>query len=456
MTDIDDRLDRLESQLDQQQQRIDDQQATIEDQQDTIESQQATIEEQREQIANLKDDSGTTATEAESTVLNRRNALKAGGLLALLFGSAGTASADSQGQVGTSGDPLNALYTAELNGDVTNDQSLTDLTGNGLTVSSGSLDIESGAVDSAELASDSVTVAGNSVSLGSSTGINYVDLGDTGGSFPIPNGDLANDSVTVSAGTGLEGGGSASLGESTTVGVASDGVGTDELDAAAVAGANLSGSVGTLDLDSTIEMTGDFTIKDPDDSVPEIRLYEFVSAGDGDGNIDIFARNTINISGSIIPDSDTSWNLGSSSNRWNTVYASNGVVNTSDARIKQNIGTLSHPLKRLRDIRPVSYEWNDRDDPDTRLGFVAQELDDTIPEAVNHPDDEDGYLGVNYDMVLPVAVGAIQEQQALIDDLEAEAEQLRSENNRLRERVGAIEVRLGTDASGDQEVTADD
>jgi len=190
MTEINDRLDRLESQLDNQQQRIDDQQATIEDQQDTIDSQQTTIEAQREQIADLKNDSGTAATEAEPTVLNRRNALKAGGLLALLFGSAGTASADSQGQVGTSSDPLNALYTTELHGDVTNDQSLTDLTGNGLTISSGSLDIESGAVDSAELASDS---------------------------------------VTVSAGTGLTGGGSVPLGGSTTLDVEWNGIGPTEL-----------------------------------------------------------------------------------------------------------------------------------------------------------------------------------------------------------------------------------
>lgn len=56
-----------------------------------------------------------------------------------------------------------------------------------------------------------VTVAGNTVSLGGSTTVDYIDLNDTGSSFPIPNSDLANSSVTVA-------GNSVSLGGSTSVG----------------------------------------------------------------------------------------------------------------------------------------------------------------------------------------------------------------------------------------------
>ena len=86
MTDTEDRLDRLES--------------LVEQQQETIEAQQATIDQQRDRIDELD---GETDTDGDETPLlaNRRTALKAGGLLALLFGGVGTASADSQGQVGT-------------------------------------------------------------------------------------------------------------------------------------------------------------------------------------------------------------------------------------------------------------------------------------------------------------------------------------------------------------------
>jgi hypothetical protein len=136
--------------------------------------------------------------------------LKAGGLAALLFGGVGTASADPQGQVGTSSHPLKKLYTEELNGGITGDTALTDMTGTGLQIASGSLDIDSNGVGSTELASDSVTVAGNTVSLGATTPVDYVDLADTGNSFPIPNSDLANDSVTI-AGNEVALGGSTTL-----------------------------------------------------------------------------------------------------------------------------------------------------------------------------------------------------------------------------------------------------
>jgi hypothetical protein len=68
-------------------------------------------------------------------------------------------------------------------------------------------------VPNAGLTNSALTVAGNSVSLGGSTGVDYVDLGDTGASFPIPNGDLSHSSVTVA-------GNSVSLGASTTVDLA--------------------------------------------------------------------------------------------------------------------------------------------------------------------------------------------------------------------------------------------
>jgi hypothetical protein len=65
-------------------------------------------------------------------------------------------------------------------------------------------------IPNADMANSSVSVAGNSVSLGGSTTVQYVDLNDTGASFPIPNADMANSSVSVA-------GNSVSLGGSTTV-----------------------------------------------------------------------------------------------------------------------------------------------------------------------------------------------------------------------------------------------
>jgi len=199
---IEDRLDRLES---------------------LVEDQQATIEQQRDRIADLEREASRKAAETDDgdrALVDRRDALKAGGLLALLFGGVGTASADPQGQVGTSSDPLQTLYTEELNGGVAGDNAVTDLPGNGLTISDGSLGIASGGVDTDELASDSVTVAGNAASLGGSTAIDHGDLAGIGSS---------DHHTKPTAGTGLSG------------------TDTFSVEPADFAGQNLTANDGTLD-----------------------------------------------------------------------------------------------------------------------------------------------------------------------------------------------------------------
>jgi len=65
-------------------------------------------------------------------------------------------------------------------------------------------------VDAADFSTNSLTVAGNSVTLGSSTEVDYIDLNDTGNSFPIPNADLSNSSVSI-AGNNVALGGSTNI-----------------------------------------------------------------------------------------------------------------------------------------------------------------------------------------------------------------------------------------------------
>jgi hypothetical protein len=154
------------------------------------------------------------------------------------------------------------------------------------------------------------------------------------------------------------------------------------------------------------------------------------------------------VEGALLPSGDHS--LGGEDDRWETLYVTS-KKNLSDARLKENVTELSDGRERLAGIRPVAYERADREDADTRLGFVAQELADAVPEAVSRPED-DGHYFVEYDMVVPVAVAAIQRQEAEIerlederDRLEDERESLRAATERLRERIVAAEARLGAD-----------
>ncbi len=94
------------------------------------------------------------------------------------------------------------------------------------SVSSGDVIIKNGGVDNDELANSSLTVTagtglsgGGSVALGGSTTLNVSGLtnSELSGSAGITNANLSNSSVTVTAGTGLSGGGSVALGASTTL-----------------------------------------------------------------------------------------------------------------------------------------------------------------------------------------------------------------------------------------------
>lgn len=132
-------------------------------------------------------------------------------------------------------------------------------------------------------------------------------------------------------------------------------------------------------------------------------------------------------------------NLGTSTNRWGTVFATNGTINTSDATLKTNILNSNYGLKEIMQMRPVSFHWKDEHpNQSAKIGFLAQELKDIIPEVVvdkewvyTKEDRASGQwqpvanLGVMYSDLIPVTVSAIQEQQKQIQALKAEIEELK-------------------------------
>lgn len=107
------------------------------------------------------------------------------------------------------------------------------------------------------------------------------------------------------------------------------------------------------------------------------------------------------------------------------------VTSSSDARLKQNVNTLDGALANIMKLQPRSYEYRTNEFPDMNLaeglnfGFVAQELQQVFPNLVKQNtiytkrtrDSKFDFLSVNYTGLIPVMVGAIQEQQAAISNL---------------------------------------
>ncbi|MFZ4520637.1 MAG: tail fiber domain-containing protein [Bacteroidales bacterium] len=142
---------------------------------------------------------------------------------------------------------------------------------------------------------------------------------------------------------------------------------------------------------------------------------------------------------SVTPAADNAVTLGNSSLRWTQVFAVNGTISTSDARLKRNISAANYGLDAIMKLKPVSFTWkNDMiDQGKNHIGLLAQEVQKIIPEAVvDHEWKEtpDGHnrvwtetenLGINYAELTPVLVKAIQEQQVVIEQLRLEIENLK-------------------------------
>ena len=121
---------------------------------------------------------------------------------------------------------------------------------------------------------------------------------------------------------------------------------------------------------------------------------------------------------------DATHDLGTSTFRWKTVFAANGVSTTSDRRLKEDISELTYGLREVLLLRPVSFRPKSQLGEDIKLGLLAQDVQAIIKEVVSIGDEPDRRLGIYYSDLIPVLIKAIQEQQAIIDQQQAQFDTL--------------------------------
>ncbi|CAN5662171.1 hypothetical protein BH11BAC5_BH11BAC5_24080 [soil metagenome] len=122
------------------------------------------------------------------------------------------------------------------------------------------------------------------------------------------------------------------------------------------------------------------------------------------------------VSGNIVPRTSGSGTLGTSTYKWNAVYATNGTIQTSDRRMKTNISDLKYGLKEVLAMRPVSFNWKTTPGSNNKVGLIAQEVKAIVPEVVSG-DETKETLGLNYAELVPVLINAVKEQQKEIEAL---------------------------------------
>jgi hypothetical protein len=139
----------------------------------------------------------------------------------------------------------------------------------------------------------------------------------------------------------------------------------------------------------------------------------------GGGGVSL--RMTINAAGSIGAPSGTN------------------IYNASDIRLKRNISTITDGLAKINALNPVKFNWIEGFEPTEEnkdmLGFIAQEVQEVVPEAVENFNNNtitvgdtviENSLRVNEKFIIPVLVKAIQELKVQNDSLQLQIDELKN------------------------------
>jgi len=127
---------------------------------------------------------------------------------------------------------------------------------------------------------------------------------------------------------------------------------------------------------------------------------------------------------------------------WNT---------SSDFRFKTNILPLSSTLSNVMLLKPVTYNFKVNEfasrgfSKNKQIGFIAQDVQKLFPELVTT--DAEGYLSMDYAKVTPILVGAIQEQQAMINEMKEQIALLKQQNVEMKASIEDLKSSKTTTAS---------
>ena len=102
---------------------------------------------------------------------------------------------------------------------------------------------------------------------------------------------------------------------------------------------------------------------------------------------------------------------------------------TSDGRLKDDQTPISGSLQKISTLDAIEFNWSDKQSTYVGhdIGLIAQQVQAIAPEIVTER--PDGYLAMKYDKMVPLLVGAIQDQQKIIDEMRAELDEIKSKIN---------------------------
>ena len=160
-----------------------------------------------------------------------------------------------------------------------------------------------------------------------------------------------------------------------------------------------------------------------------------LTIGDIDQNDDISTveLNTMAGNGRLVVGDAEIFMYGNQNSNAEFKFTSNGILHcdndviafsstiSSDRKLKENIQPIEGGLNKILKLKGVSFDWKDEKRDKNQLGFIAQDVEEVLPELVKEVEtlgtEDESHKVVNYDGVIPVLVEAIKMQQEQIDKL---------------------------------------
>lgn len=140
-------------------------------------------------------------------------------------------------------------------------------------------------------------------------------------------------------------------------------------------------------------------------------------------SIDSIPYFCVDSTGAFYPNSDNAYDLGKLAARYDDVYATNGTIQTSDVRLKDDVSESDLGLAFIRALAPLRYKFAGKTRP--HYGLASQQvrrvLDELgIPDFAGyiHDRETDAY-GLRYTEFIAPMIAAIQEIADRLDRIEA-------------------------------------
>lgn len=141
----------------------------------------------------------------------------------------------------------------------------------------------------------------------------------------------------------------------------------------------------------------------------------------------------VQIKGSVIPNADNVYDLGSPNFVWSAIYCSTNELNGSDRNIKNSIEALPEKYVRMFElVEPKRYKLNSGTSGRFHTGFIAQEVEDAMRAcgieskefagwaAAKREDGSETYF-LRYSEFIPILWAKVREQEERLKRLEESA-----------------------------------